>query len=157
VRDLPLYLNPQAEQWLEWFHVTMRLTVMGQMARSLGARAPTELATTIARELERLKGFRWHGDLFCALQIVDNLDLEMEDPGSEHSKLLKTVREFGGYLRANANSIPNYGEVQRAGETISTAFAESTINQVGSKRMVKKQQMRWPPRCSRGWCRVPPP
>ena len=29
------------------------------------------------------------------------------------------------------------------GETISTAFAESTINQVVSKRMVKKQQMRW--------------
>jgi len=26
---------------------------------------------------------------------------------------------------------------------ISTAFAESTVNQVVSKRMVKKQQMRW--------------
>jgi uncharacterized membrane-anchored protein YjiN (DUF445 family) len=56
------------------------------------------------------------------------------------------VREFGGYLRANANSIPNYGELHRAGETISTAFAESTVNQVVSKRMVKKQQMRWTPR-----------
>ena len=29
------------------------------------------------------------------------------------------------------------------GETISTAFVESTVNQVVSKRMVKKQQMRW--------------
>ncbi len=29
VRDLPLYLNPQAEHLLDWFHVTMRLTVMG--------------------------------------------------------------------------------------------------------------------------------
>ncbi len=37
----------------------------------------------------------------------------------------------------------NYGERHRYGETISTAFAESTINQVVSKRMVKKQQMRW--------------
>jgi hypothetical protein len=31
----------------------------------------------------------------------------------------------------------------RYGETIPTAFVESTINQVVSKRMVKKQQMRW--------------
>jgi hypothetical protein len=29
------------------------------------------------------------------------------------------------------------------GEVISTAFVESTVNQVTSKRMVKKQQMRW--------------
>jgi len=29
---------------------------------------------------------------------------------------------------------------------IATAFAESTVNQVISKRMVKKQQMRWTPR-----------
>ena len=28
VRDLPLYLNPQAEHLLDWFHVTMRLTVL---------------------------------------------------------------------------------------------------------------------------------
>ncbi len=31
------------------------------------------------------------------------------------------------------------------GETISTSFVESTVNQVVSKRMVKKQQMRWSP------------
>jgi hypothetical protein len=30
-------------------------------------------------------------------------------------------------------------------ERISTSFAESTINQVISKRMVKKQQMQWMP------------
>ena len=41
---------------------------------------------------------------------------------------------------------PNYGERQRAGEAISTAFTESAVNQVISKRMVKKQQMRWTPR-----------
>lgn len=47
---------------------------------------------------------------------------------------------------ANAGCIPNYGERRRAGEAISTAFTESAVNQVISKRMVKKQQMRWTPR-----------
>src|SRR5208282_3047361 len=44
---------------------------------------------------------------------------------------------------ANQNFIPNYGDRYRHGEKISTAFAESAVNQVVSKRMVKKQQMRW--------------
>jgi hypothetical protein len=43
----------------------------------------------------------------------------------------------------NQESIPNYGERCRQGETISTAFVESTINQMVSRRFVKKQQMYW--------------
>ena len=39
--------------------------------------------------------------------------------------------------------ISNFGERRRQGETISTAFVESTINQVVSRRFVKKQQMHW--------------
>jgi hypothetical protein len=44
-------------------------------------------------------------------------------------------------IRNNRGSIPNFGERYRQGETISTAFVESTINQVVSRRFVKKQQM----------------
>ena len=47
------------------------------------------------------------------------------------------------HIRNNQESIPNYGERYRQGETISTAFVESTINQVVSRRFVKKQQMHW--------------
>ncbi len=39
--------------------------------------------------------------------------------------------------------IPNYGEMYRYGESISSSFVESTINEVIVKRMVKKQQMQW--------------
>ena len=43
MRELPRYLNPRAEQLIDWFHITMRLTVMGQMAKGIeagmGARA----------------------------------------------------------------------------------------------------------------------
>jgi hypothetical protein len=40
----------------------------------------------------------------------------------------------------------NDGERYRHNETISTGFVESTVNQVVSKRFVKKQQMQWTPR-----------
>ena len=103
----------------------------------------------MAKELERLKWFLWHGNVFRALQTVDDLQIDLdntEQPSPDQQKLLKTVTEFAGYIRANGAWIPNYGERYRSGEAISSAFVESTVNQVVSKRMVKKQQMRWAPK-----------
>jgi hypothetical protein len=56
---------------------------------------------------------------------------------------LKGVEELHTYVRQNRQFIPNYGERYRNGELISSGFVESTVNQVVSKRMVKKQQMQW--------------
>ncbi len=157
IRDIPCYLNAQAEHLLDWFHLTMRITVMANMAKSLPPppsspespdEPPVNLADEIGTQLQRLKWFCWHGNVFRALQAVDDIlfDLDITEPCPEQARLLKAVREFDSYIRANAERIPNYGERQRAGEAISTAFTESAVNQVISKRMVKKQQMRWTPR-----------
>ena len=35
VRELQLYLNPQAEHILDWFHVAMRVTMLRQLALGL--------------------------------------------------------------------------------------------------------------------------
>jgi hypothetical protein len=120
---------------------------MAQMAKGLCSLPPLD-ATMVTEELGRLKWFLWHGNVFRALQTAEDLevDLDVEDPGPEQRKLQRAVAEFSGYIRANAGCIPNYGERYRAGEAISSAFAESAVNQVVSKRMVKKQQMRWTPR-----------
>jgi hypothetical protein len=148
VRDLPLYLNPQAEHLLDWFHVTMRITLMGQLAKGLRSHDNPKLAAELAEELERLKWYLWHGNVFLALQTIDylRLDVDNEDPSPEQHKLSKAINEFAGYIRANGAWIPNYGERYRSGEAISSAFVESAVNQIVSKRMVKKQQMRWTPR-----------
>jgi len=65
------------------------------------------------------------------------------EPTEESPKLEKAAQEFYTYIHNNADLIPNFGERRRNGEKISTATAESTVNQVISKRMVKRQQMRW--------------
>ena len=127
---------------------------MGQMVKGLASADghltnDTEEAfdsTKIRKNLERLKWNLWHGNVYRALQLVDNLasDLETIEESSENGKkLLKAVREFGSYILANKTFIPNYGDRYRHGEIISTGFVESTVNQVVSKRFVKKQQMRW--------------
>jgi hypothetical protein len=146
VRDLQLYLSPQAEHVLDWFHITMRLTVMQQMTKGLAA---YEQLVDLETELDRVKWYLWHGNVFRALQVLDEIamDLEIGDDSrgmrDKLSKLTQAVREFHGYIEGNRPFIPNYDERYRYGEPISSAFVESTINEVVSKRMVKKQQMRW--------------
>jgi hypothetical protein len=121
----------------------MRLTVMQNMTKSLPSEEPFP---QVAPNLERVKWYLWHGNVFRALQVLDDIDIDLELSAEEHpavSKLGKAITGFRGYVAVNRPFIPNYGDRYRYGEAISTAFAESTVNQVISKRMVKKQQMRW--------------
>lgn len=160
VRELQLYLNPQAEHLLDWFHVAMRLTVLGQLVKGLVAkpaskvaskkRQQDEVAETTSEEvtaaLERVKWFLWHGNVFSALQVLQDIEFDLESLTSrspEAQKLLKSLLEFRGYITANRSFIVNYGDRYRNGEIISSAFVESTVNELISKRFVKKQQMRW--------------
>ena len=75
VRDLQLYLSPEAEHLLDWFHLSMRLTVLQQTAKGLpettsdGEETYT-LRDEVVRELERLKWCLWHGNVYKALQVI---------------------------------------------------------------------------------------
>jgi hypothetical protein len=42
IRDLPCFLNPQAEHYLDWFHITMRITVMANIVKSLRPPPPED-------------------------------------------------------------------------------------------------------------------
>jgi hypothetical protein len=117
VQVVPCYLNPQAEHLLDWFHLTMRITVLTQQAK--GLRCAPETSPDVAAQLQRVKWFLWHGNVFRARQTVDDLTTNLTDVGDESGKLAKAIREFGGYLAANASAIPNYGERRLAGEIIS--------------------------------------
>ncbi len=55
----------------------MRITVMCQMAKGLGIKG-TELREFALKELERIKWFLWHGNVFRALEIVEDLESDLE-------------------------------------------------------------------------------
>ena len=141
VRDLTECHSPQACHILDWFHITMRLTVLNQMGKSV----PVEhKGKKFEEELERVKWFLWHSNVYKALQLLEWLELDIDTQASpEARKLARTLHEFDQYIRTNQSSIPNYGDRYRNGEAISSAVAESSVNQMISKRFVKTQQMRW--------------
>jgi hypothetical protein len=123
----------------------MRITGMSRLAKGVRAADQPDLSTDLQEELERLKGNLWHGKVPRALELIDELAyaLEVKDGSPEQRKLLKAVRAFETYVTNHQAFIPNDGERYRQGKAISTGFAESAVNQVVSKRFVKKQQMRW--------------
>lgn len=130
VRDLQLYLRVLAEHLLDWFHITMRITVLRQQLKELIASVPDHDLAKLDDELERLKWYLWHGNVFRALQVLEGVQWELEDLDQEvpaSRKLAKTVAEFHTYITANEDFIPNYGDRYRYGEVISTAFVESTV------------------------------
>jgi hypothetical protein len=148
VRALQLYLNPQAEHLLDWFHITMRITVLGQYLKGV-KNYDAEQGEQMSKRLESIKWYLWHGNRFQAMQHIEFLEMDAECLEIDYpqlSKMAKAIREFRVYIQNNLDFIVNYGERYRCVERISTGFVESAVNQIVAKRMVKKQQMRWTPK-----------
>jgi len=56
------------------------------------------------------------------------------------------IRDVLSYVLRNSAKPVAYGRRHRKGQAISSAMAESAVNQVINARMCKRQQMRWTPR-----------
>jgi hypothetical protein len=86
----------------------MRLTVLQQTAKGLPDKTSDEeedypLHDPVVRNLERLKWYVWHGNVYKALQVVQciEMDLDAAVAMSGHAtarKLLKAVEEFHTYI-----------------------------------------------------------
>jgi len=137
---------PNATVVLDWWHAAVRFEHALQAARGLGA-TDAHLAAEAVRGLERAKWRLWHGrwpgcqrklaalcrwarrTSICGVAGIGRL---------EHH-----VGELLAYLERNQGALVHYAARRRNGELISTAFVESSVNEIIAKRMNKKQQMRW--------------
>ena len=145
LRKLQLEMSPKAIHLLDWFHLTMRLTVLGQYGKGL-VQCEAVLGEAIRDQIERLKWSLWHGQVDKALGKIGDLEIAIE-PFSEtyvrFPRLVKALSELRTYIVNNRHLIPNYGKRYHNGEAIATGFVESTVNEVVSRRFCKKQQMQW--------------
>ncbi|ASM75062.1 MULTISPECIES: ISKra4 family transposase [Roseobacteraceae] len=145
VINMARYMAPASEHILDWFHITMRITVMQQYVKGLAHRNEED-AEKLARLLCQIKGFLWNGNLHDGHAAIEDLVIDLEDVETDYASikaLQKAALEFETYITNNASMIPNYAERRRYGERVSTGFVESTVNTVVGKRFGKRQQMRW--------------
>ena len=145
IRALTEQITPESEHVLDWFHITMRVTVLEQYARGV-AHHDEAAGQRLLETLESIKWLLWHGNQYRSHEEIGFFESDVDGLALDYPHLGKFVRaaqEFAVYIRSNTASLINYGERYRAGERISSCLAESSVNAVISKRFAKRQQMQW--------------
>jgi hypothetical protein len=128
---------------VDWFHIAMMFRAIEQTALKYpGLLAPN--GETIMQEIKSAKWLVWHGKAPKAVTRLKSLHDAFELLAEErYSTLEWNLRKVWWYLRSNDSYLVNYGRRYRKGLPISSATAESAVNQVVSSRMAKQRQMRW--------------
>jgi hypothetical protein len=145
LRALQLEMSPQATHLLDWFHLTMQLTVLEQYGKGL-VQCEAALGEAIREKIECLKWSLWHGQVDKALGKIDDLASSIapfNEMSARFNSLVKALAALRTYIVNNRHLIPDDGQRYRHGEAIATGFVESTVNEVVSKRFCKKQPMQW--------------
>ena len=140
---------------LDWFHIAMRLQHMKQCAAGLQCFVKThrDAKITIKEELEKLHWRLWNGQTDSVGKSIATLSSSIrrfryymkqhQKQRGTHRKLWVMLVELKRYIRNNETRVVNYNKRQRAGQPVSTALVESSVNSLINMRMNKKRQMRW--------------
>ena len=139
---------PAATVVLDWFHIAMRFEHVLRAAAGVGRGTIFAHLGELARhDIERAKWCLWHGRWKRCLMKLLNIWRWSEVKSIRGAAGIETprqhLRDLTDYLQANQAMLVNYAARRRRGEPISTAFVESAVNEIVSRRMIKKQQMRW--------------
>ena len=118
LKNLQTYINPNAKHILEWFHITMKITVLRQYLKGM-AHINAEQGVVACELLDSIKWKLWHGKPLDALTKI----LKLSDLVAQHAQkynkyigLIKHVSEFFNYISNNTNIIINYGQRWREGK-----------------------------------------
>jgi hypothetical protein len=145
LRALQLEMSPQATHIVDWFHLTMKLTVLEPYDKGL-VQCEAALGEEIREQIVRLQGSLRHGQVDKALGKIDDLASSIalfHETYARFKHLVKALSALRAYIGNNRHLIPNYGQRYHHGEAIATGFVESTVHEVVSKQFCKKQQMQW--------------
>ena len=147
-RQLPFPVTPI----LDWFHISMRIRYLEQISKGMQARSETETHTKnlLHRQMTKLRWCFWHASfekaedkirqalLLCRIIVAETPAFE-----ESMSHLDYRLRDLWAYIEGNKTSVVAYAKRQKANKPISTAMAESAVNQIINARMCKRQHMRW--------------
>src|SRR5919108_578084 len=96
LRQLQWEMSPKATHILDWFHLTMQLTVLGQYGKGL-VQCEAVVGEQIQDQIARLKGSLGHGQVDKALGKIDGLETSREpfsEPDARCAPLVKALSEL---------------------------------------------------------------
>ncbi|MEO0750402.1 MAG: ISKra4 family transposase, partial [Pseudomonadota bacterium] len=86
VINIAQHMAPASEHILDWFHVTMRITVMQQYVKGL-AHHNEEDAEKLARLLRQIKGFLWNGNLHDGQLVIEDLVMDLDEIETDYASI----------------------------------------------------------------------
>lgn len=87
VRVLQYIMHPEAEHILDWFHLTMRFTVLNQFAKGL-LKSDHAVGQTLQGSATSAKWHLWHGSVESALERLDERYVVLIDDDLDISEKL---------------------------------------------------------------------
>ena len=146
MKRLPKALPQPTTHIIDWFHIAMKIQPLQQIAdhsvrwRDAGN---SEMAQVDAN-VRSLKWKLWHGQTDRALDQLETMTSDLvklrERSNLSATRLLHLAHPLLTYVRSNKSAIVNYAARYRSGRCIVTRLAESGVNSLVARRMVKKQQ-----------------
>ncbi len=134
---------------VDWFHIAMKIQPLQQVADHIVRWRDERTNETVIldEEIRGLKWKLWHGQVDRAMQQLEEMIADMamlrEQGDLSAGRIWQLAQPLLTYIRLNKDAIVDYGARYRSGRRIATALAESAVNSLAARRMVKKQQMRW--------------
>jgi hypothetical protein len=139
MKRLPKALPQPTAHIIDWFHIAMKIQPLQQIA--------DHIVRWREANVRSLKWKLWHGQTDRALDQLETMTADfakLQERGNlSATRLLHLAHPLLTYVRSNKSAIVNYGARYRSGQRIATALAESGVNSLVARRMVKKQQMQW--------------
>jgi hypothetical protein len=77
VRQVQQYLHPNSEHVIDWFHITMRLTVLQQQSKSVQEEGP-QIGRAASKQVESVKQLLWQGNVEEALERMVDLLMDLD-------------------------------------------------------------------------------
>ena len=149
LKRLPRAMPKPTTHIIDWFHIAMKIQPMQQIADRIARSQPSpiEALPTIDRDIRAVKWRLWHGRVDRAIRDLERLLAKLQGSREVSGFSIARLHSLGvqllTYIRSNGGAIVDYGKRYRAEFRVATTLAESAVNSLVGKRMVKQHQMRW--------------
>ena len=149
MKRIPKALPKPTAHILDWFHIAMKIQPLQQLADHI-VRANASRngqAISIDDDIRSVKWRLWHGQADRAIsgleKIITALVVQSRDVDASARRPRDLAQPLLTYIRSNRSAIVDYGARYRSGRRIASSLAESAVDSLVARRMVKKQQMQW--------------
>ena len=149
MKRLPKALPKPTTHIIDWFHIAMKIRPLQQVAGYIvgtsGGR--NGQSKSIDDDIRSVKWKLWHGQTDRAIDRLEKIMAALAAASGQEdasdARLFDLAQPLLTYVRSNRNAIANYGARYRSGRRIASSLAESAVDSLVARRMVKKQQMQW--------------